>query len=215
MDVGFLLPYLLLVLTVLEEHYAVWIMFFFIIPLLDVMFYVEAPNKKTQENYWCGMCMCMWFPLVSYTSCYLECSYRSMISMGLLYNSSMCLADEFQRSGLWAYNAMGDLINDHLGFVNPGHMLSVVRSGVILYLIFIHDRLLWHLGAVFIASFLHEYICWAENTFYPLIDVSHYGLANYSMFRFQHSKSQLLPTSHMWVGFHVLLQKFVSFVDLD
>lgn len=216
MDVGFLLPYLLLLLAILDEHYAVWIMFFFIIPLLDVMFYVEIPNKKMREDYWCRMCMCMWFPLVSYVACFFDCSCRSMVSIGILYNSSLCLADEFHKSRVWCDRAMGDLINDYLGFVSAENILSVVRSGGFLYLMFLQDRLVWHLGAVFIGSALYEYVRWAENNNYSSsLPVSHYGLANYSMFRFHHSKSQLLPTSHMWVGSYLLLQKFGSFVSPD
>lgn len=215
MDVGLLLPYLLLILTVLEEHYAMWCMFFFIIPLLDVMFYVEIPNKSIMSEYGSKMCVSMWFPLVFYTACYTNCSYSSMISMGILYNSSLCLVDELEQSEKWYENAMGHLISDYLGFVRLDYYVSVVRSCWFFYVMASHQRLWWHLGSVLIGSILYEYVCWAEMKYYPVEAVSHYGLANYSMFRFHHSHEQLLPTSVMWVVPYLFLQNMDSYLKLD
>ena len=215
MDVGLLLPYFLLVLTVLEEHYAMWFVFFFIIPLLDVMFYVEVPNKVIMTEYWCKMCVWMWFPLVFYTACYTDCSYSSMISIGILYNSTLCLADELERSEAWYENAMGDLISDFLGFVRLDYYVSVVRSCWFFYVMVSHHRLWWHLGSICIGSILYEYVCWAERKSYPIEAVSHYGLANYSMFRFHHSQEQLFPTSLMWIIPYLLLQNMDSYFKLE
>jgi hypothetical protein len=215
MDVGLLLPYFLLILTVLEEHYAVWSMFFFIIPLLDVMFYVEIPDKTIMKEHWCRMCVWMWFPLVFYTACYTNCSYPSMISMGILYNSTLCLADELVCSGAWYEDLMGDLISDFLGFVRLDYYVSVVRFCCFFYVMMSHHRLLWHIGSIFIGSILYEYICWAERRYYPTGTVSHYGLANYSMFRFYHSKDQLLPTSYMWILCHLFLNNLNDYLKLE
>lgn len=215
MDVGLLLPYFLLILTVLEEHYAVWLMFFFIIPLLDVMFYVEVPNKSIMAEYWCKMCVSMWFPLVFYTACYTECSYSSMVSMGILYNSTLCLADELERSEKWPDNAMADLICDFMGFVRLDYYVSVVRSCCYFYVMVSYQRLWWHLGSIFIGSILYEYVYWVERRMYPVESISHYGLANYSMFRFHHSHEQLLPTSIMWIVPYLFLQNMGSYLKLD
>lgn len=215
MDVGLLLPYFLLILTVLEEHSVMWLMFFFIIPLLDVMFYVEIPDKAIMTGYWYKMCAWMWFPLVFYTSCYTECSYSSMISIGILYNSTLCLADEFERSEIWYENLMGDLISDFLGFIRFDYFVSVVRSCWFFYVMASHQRLWWHLGSVFIGSMLYEYVCWVENKYFST-QLSHYGLGNYSMFRFHHSShSTLLPTSHMWVLFYLFLHEIDAYLKLD
>ena len=214
MDVGLLLPYFLLILTVLNEHMSMWFMFLFVIPLLDVMFYVEIPDKALMNEYWCRMCMWMWFPLVFYTACFLDSSYESMISMGILYNSTLCLADEFQKSTKWYDNCMADLIHDYLGFVRLEYFVSVIRSCWFFFVMASHSRLTWHLGSVFIGSLLYEYVCWIENKFYST-QLSHYGLGNYCMFRFHHSNAQMLPVSHMWVIFYLALQQLDTFLELE
>jgi len=214
MDVGFLLPYLLLLLTVLEEHTAMWFMFFFLIPLLDVMFYVDIPDKALVNEYWCKMCMWMWFPLVFYTASYTECSYKSMLSMGILYNTTLCLSDELRRSNAWYDKMLSDLISGYLGFVEMPDVVSLLRSCWFFYMMICRERLVWHLGSVFLGTAFYEYICWVENKYYTT-QLSHYGLANYSMFRFHHSKNQLLPTSHMWVLFYLFLHEIDEHLKLD
>jgi hypothetical protein len=199
MDVGFLLPYLLLVLVLLDEHCAMWLVYFFMIPLLDVMFFVEIPKKECIKDHWNSLCMKMWFPLMLYVSLRIECSYRSMISIGILYNSSLCLSDELNRSDRWFDNLLGVFISDFLGFVYFDNLASILSSVGCQYTMLLHDRLMWHLGGVFICSVMYEYVNWIENKIYRGVEVSHYGLGNYTMFRLRHSNAQLIPTSHMWV----------------
>lgn len=214
MDVGLLLPYLLLILTVLEEYSAMWFIFFFVVPLLDVMFYVDIPDKALMNEYWCKMCVWMWFPLVFYTAAYTECSYKSMISMGILYNTTLCLSDELRLSGTWHDKVLADLIYDYLGFQVVPNVVSLFRSFCFFYVMICHERLVWHLGSVFLGVALHKYICWVEHKHYTS-QLSHYGLANYSMFRFHHSEDQLLPTSHMWVLFYLFLHEIDDYFKLD
>lgn len=215
MDVGLLLPYFLLVLTVLEEHYAMWFTYFCIIPLMDIMFYVEIPNKSIRTEYSSKMCMWIWFPLVFYTACYTEHSYSSMISMGILYNSTLFLADALDQSDAWYDNTLGDLIGDYLGFVRFEYFLSVVRSFWFFYVMLSYDCLLWHLGSIFVGCVLYEYVSWTERRPYRVETVSHYGLSHYSMFRFHQSDAQLLPTSHMWVMFYLFFQNIDAHFKLD
>lgn len=214
MDAGFLLPYLLLILVLLEEHYAVWVLFFFVIPMLDIMFYVEIPDKKVINNYWCRVCMWMWFPMLFYTAYVSGCSLQSMLSMGVLYNSSLCLADELEKSGEWHNKELGYIINDHLGYARLEHFTSVLRSFGFFHLMLLHDKLLWHLGSVFIGSLIYKYVCWVETKSYNT-QVSPYGIANYTMFRLKHTDKQLLPISHMWVFLYMSILRIASYFDLD
>lgn len=202
MGIGLWLPYMLLALVKLEEDYAMWFLFFFVIPLLDVMFFVRIPDKSILEAGFCHkLPLWVWFPLVFHTACHVGCSYPSMISMGILYNTTLCLADELLQSGAWYDCAVGDLIGDYLGFIRMHNWVSVLRSSWFIYMMWFADRLWWHLGSILVGSLLYEYVCRVEIGDYPPDTVSHYGLANYSMFRFYHSDRQLLPTSHMWVFF--------------
>jgi hypothetical protein len=216
MDVGFLLPYFLLTLVVLEEHYAMWFVFFFVIPLLDIMFYVEIPDKNVFDTYWCRMCMWLWFPLVMYAAYFSECSFQSMISLGVLHNTSLCIADELENSGLWYDHCLKSFIYEFMGFVEFNYY-SFTRSILCFLIMFVNNRLLWYAGSIVIGSVLYEYVCLIENVFYnhDEAETSHYGLGNYTMFRLKHSNTQLLPTSHMWVFPYSFLKKMGSYFKID
>lgn len=215
MDVGFLLPYFLLTLVVLEEYYAMWFVFFFAIPLLDIMFYVEVPDKDVFDTYWCKMCMWLWFPLVLYAAYFSECSIESMISVGILYNTSLCVAEEMEKSVVWYDHVLEHFINEYMGFVRFD-FYSVSRSVFYFLIMFRNNKLLWHIGSVMIGSILYEYVCLIENVFYnEETEMSHYGLGNYTMLRLKHSNSQLLPTSHMWVFSYSFLKNLDSYLKLD
>jgi len=216
MDVGFLLPYFLLTLVVLGEHYAMWFLFFFVIPMLDVMFYVEIPDRNVFDTYWCKMCMWLWFPLVLYAAYFSDCSIESMISVGILHNTSLCIAEEMEVSGLWQDHILESFIREFLGFIDFNYY-SVSRSLFYFLVMFRNHRFLWHLGSIMIGSVLYEYVCLIENVFYnhDELETSHYGLGNYAMFRLKHSNSQLLPTSHMWVFSYSFLKKMDSYFKID
>lgn len=208
MDVGLLLPYFLWALVALEEHYAMWFLFFFVIPLLDVMFYVPIPDKTVLAAGLCHrMCAWIWLPLVVFTACYIPPSIAGMVSMGVLYNTTLCLADELELSSFWLDRVLADLIGDYLSFDRMDDLVSVVRSFGFCLAMWSHHRLCWHVGSVLVGSLLYDYVCWVEWNDYHDYTVSHYGLANYSMFRLYHSDEQLLPTSHMWVLFLLALGK--------
>lgn len=199
MDFGLWLPYVLLALVKINEDYALWFFFFFIIPLLDVMFFVRIPDRPVLAAH--KLPLWLWFPLVFHTACHVGCSYPSMISMGILYNTTLCLADELAQSDSWYDGMMGHLLHDYLGFTRTSHPFSALRFIFFLYTLWSADRLWWHLGSALVGSLLYKYVCWVESRDYPPDTVSHYGLANYFMFRFYYSDRQLLPTSHMWVFF--------------
>lgn len=193
---------MLLALVKLEEDYAMWFLFFFIIPLLDVMFFVRIPDKSILEaSVWHKLPLWLWFPLVFHTACHLGCSYSSMMSMGILYNTTLCLANELIQSNASYDYVLGDLIGDYLGFIRMHNWVSVVCSSWFFLHMWAANRLWWHSGSLLIGSLLYKYVYQIEIRDYPPNTVSHYGLANYSMYRFYHSDRQLLPTSHMWVFF--------------
>lgn len=191
------MPYMFLALVKLEEDYALWFIFFFIIPMMDVMFFVSIPDKPVQAAH--KLPVWLWSPLVFYTACHVKCSYPSMISMGILYNTTICLADEMTKSDVWYEEELGHLLNDYFGFITTNHPVPVLRFVLFVYIMWATDRLWWHLGSIVVGSLLYQYVCWSESRDYSPDTVSHYGLANYSMFRFYHPDRQLLPTSHMWV----------------
>lgn len=199
MDVGLLLPYFLLSLVMIDEHYAMWFIFFFIIPLLDVMFYVETPNTtELYSDYWYWLCLWMWFPSVVFCMiCCCSPTWQSMLSFGVLYNSLLCVGDELKNCpyGL----IMERLISDYLGLIRWQYLSSILRSIGFFYLFLLNKTLLWHLGSVCIGSILYEYVHWIEDQNFQY-DVSHYGLSNYAMFHFQ---GKLLPVSHVWAFFYL------------
>lgn len=197
MDVGLLLPYLLWALVLIDEHYAMWFIFFFIIPLLDVMFYVETPTiNEFCTDYWFWLCIWMWFPSVFFCMMNSSFSWQNMFSLGILYNTLMCVADELTHCPYG--HIMERMIGDYLGFVRIESVSSVLRSIGFFYIFILNDHLLWHLGSIAIGSLLYEYVHWIENQ--EFASVSHYGLSNYAMFHF-HGK--LLPISHVWAFFYL------------
>lgn len=206
MNIGFLLPYLMLTLAVLDEHYAMLSLFFFIIPLLDVMFYVEPDKKALTGNTMGRICSLLWFPLVFYASYFAPCSWQSMVSFGVLHNISLCLADEL--SSTFLDRLFEEIIYDYVGFFRFDHFIvSFTRFMGFLFIMLSKNKLLWHLGSIFIGTLLNEYVNRIENwQYYFKTELSHYGMGNYVMFRCKNAV--LLPTSHMWVLPHLITDKF-------
>lgn len=210
MNTGFLLPYLMLSLVVLGEHYAMWLLFFLIIPLLDVMFYVE-PDKDVLVRTKMGMFFSfLWFPLVFYASYFSPCSWQSMVSFGILNNTTLCLADEFAISEGLYNRFFEDIIYDYAGFFRADHFIcSFIRFIGFLLLMLDNNKLLWHLGSIIVGTLLNEYVNRIENwQYYFKSDLSHYGLGNYVMFRCKNAV--LLPTSHMWVLVQIVADHYFS-----
>lgn len=214
MDSGFILPYFMLMLVSLEEHYAMWFFYFFVVPLLDTFFYIHVPDKDVLNSYWCRFSMWIWFLLLAHTAFTSTCSFNNMVSMGVLYNSALCIASEMKQSGKWHNQLLELVIHDFLGFARA-HILSATQSFLFFYLLLLHNRLFWHLGSVLIGSMLNRYVYWVENKFRHCKESSHHGLANYCMFRLRHSDTQLIPISHMWVFLYLQLHKLESFFSLD
>lgn len=192
------LPYLWLVLVALEEYEALWLCFFFLVPLLDVMFYVETPPTTHWKYPIHRLLVWVWFPLVCCLSYTAPVSWKSMVSVGVLHNISLCLADELAVSGSVYDRWLEDLICDFMGFFRMDSLVcSLARFGVFLLLTLDTQRLFWHLGAILVGTMLYEYVNRVECAIYPnTTKLAQYGLGHYAMFRCQ--EAALLPTSHMW-----------------
>lgn len=210
MNIGILLPYLILSLAVLDEHYAMWFVFFFLIPLLDVMFYVE-PVKNVLIDSTMGWLSCiLWFPFVFYSAYFTSCSWQSMVSFGILNNITLCLADEFALSTKVYHKLLEDIIYDYIGFFRVDHFISsFIRFIGFLLLMLDNNKLLWHLGSIIVGTLLNEYVNRVENwQYYFKSEPSHYGIGNYVLFRCKNAV--LLPTSYMWVFIQILVDNYFS-----
>lgn len=213
LNTGYLLPYLLLVLVILDEPEALWFVFFFVIPLLDVMFFIDIPPKNSLlgDNIIHRLCARMWFPLVLYASFIVPVSWGSMVSMGVLLNTSLCLADEMSLSFSMIDEWTEGIICDYMGFFNLDSVFySVTRFIAFVLFMWNNNRLFWHIGSIFVGTALYEYVNRVEYWKYPDMKLSTYGFGHYAMFRC--NNAVLLPTSHMWVGIYHLLKWGCAFL---
>lgn len=198
MSIGLLLPYFLLVLVLLEEHYAMWFIFFFIIPLLDSMFYIEPPDKELLHPVWYRICTSLYFPSVFYSLCCSSFSLQNIFSFGILNNTLLCFADNMEYTHPFD-EFLQDFIFDFMGFLRHPYKIALIRTICFLLFFVYNNNLILYLGSIFLGSVFYEYIQWVDHKFYPTnVELSYYGLADYTMFRFE---PHHLPCSPFWVLF--------------
>lgn len=193
-----LLPHFLLGLALLDEHYAMWLIFFSIVPMLDTVFFVEVPSAGwLRTNAWARLCAWSWLPLLLYAACGgLSATWQSMISTGIAYNASLCLADELHAAG---HERLPGFLCDFLGLFCFDSHLSVATALASWCLMWHRQRLLWHAGAVGLGFLLKEHVDRVDEDAALHGDGDHYGLCHYALFRFFHGN--LLPASYMWCPF--------------
>lgn len=191
-----LLPHLLLGLAVLDEHYALWLIFLVIIPMIDTVFFVGVPSADLLlSDAWTQGCAWSWPICLFYAACRSTPSWQSMLSFGMMHNTALCLADELDHTARG--RVMSNAICDFLGLFHIYSPFSVLRTLSVYALMWHQGKLLWHVGAIGVGFLLNEYVSWVDTTTHDHLELDHYGLSHYAMFRFFRNK--LLPASYMWV----------------
>jgi hypothetical protein len=122
MNIGFIIPYVLLGLMMIEEYQAILLILFFIIPLMDSLFYFEIPKSQTLSDSFINRVMfILYFPSFLYVSSILdttilEKSISSMICMGILYNTLIYCSQELQNNLTYVESVVGQVITEFIGY---------------------------------------------------------------------------------------------------
>lgn len=196
-----LLPHFLLALVVLDEHYAMWLTCFLIIPMLDTVFFVQVPPAdQLRSNTWAQLCAWSWPLCLFFAACRATPTWQAMLSFGVMHNTALCLADELSMLGRSYEKALAHAICDFLGLFDVDSPVSVLRTLSVFFLMWSEGKILWHVGAIGAGFLLNDYVFWVDNNDYSFYALDHYGLSHYAMFKFNHEK--LLPASYMWAFFY-------------
>lgn len=193
-----LLPHFLLALSVLDEHYALWLIFFSVVPMLDTVFYVEVPQAdRLRASAWAQMCAWSWSLCFFLAAWHATPTWQSMLSFGITHNTALCLADELMIVGRFRDEVLARAIYDFAGLFRINSPVSVLRALSVFIFMACGGKLLWHTGAIGIGFLLHDYVSWVDKNDFKHHALDHYGLAHYALFKTFHGK--LLPASYAWV----------------
>lgn len=190
-------PYVLLLLVLLDEHYAMWLLYFFIIPLWDIFFYVEPPHKLSINHTWYKLCTTLWFPAVFYSLSHSFFSLKSVISFGILNNTLLCFSDNLSSSSTFD-QLLQNIVYDYM-------IMQVSMPNTILFFLFFlyTNNLALYIFSIILGTFFYEYFQSIKNYPYPeTIPLDYYGLSDYVLFNFQPQK---LPTCPLWCIFYKLV----------
>lgn len=197
MNVGYLIPYCLLFLFRIEEFMAVLWIVLFVVPLLDVFFYVETPHRSCIDNYWPKLCVWMWFPCFLQVMMTAPTTYISALCASVLYTISMNTARELTQSKKAYEKIMAMFICDFTG--ESIYMYTNWTGSITIFLwMFLCSRLWWHVAVCIGGNLLNYYLIQMEKYSWET-ECSSYGIGNYMFYRLGKNNKQGIPASYMWL----------------